>query len=152
MLNISSWSRFSLPFTITFITASIIPYLRKKAQLLLDFFDKLRRGPSAPAFGLAAGGAKGPPASQTPPPPRRQRFSLPRQPIPRPPQMDAPSREKSALGFRNLGRFRQLPYMDSVYFVTAAFTAARSCWSGWPRAWSKFSSMAVRRGLSGMAS
>ena len=41
MLNISSWSRFSLPFTITFITASIIPYLRKKAQLLLDFFDRL---------------------------------------------------------------------------------------------------------------
>ena len=116
----------------------------------------LFRQPEAGAFGprlwFGGRGAKGPPASQTPPPPRRQRFSLPRQPIPRPPQMDAPSREKSALGFRNLGRFRQLPYMDSVYFVTAAFTAARSCWSGWPRAWSKFSSMAVRRGLSGMAS
>ena len=41
----------SLPFTITFITASIIPYLRKKAQLLLDFFDRLRwRHSLSPSF------------------------------------------------------------------------------------------------------
>ena len=41
MLNISIWLRFSLCFTISFITAFIIPHICEKAQLLPDFFDKL---------------------------------------------------------------------------------------------------------------
>ena len=38
MLNISICLRFSLPFTITFITAFIIPYFFKKAQLFAGLF------------------------------------------------------------------------------------------------------------------
>lgn len=48
---------------------------------------------------------------------------------------------------------RPLPSKNSTgYAVTAALRASRSCWSGWHRAWSKLASMAVRRGLSSMAS